>query len=305
MRTTMMLVTGASAALRSQGIVYPFPNLAGQDEAIMDAGAQPTQQAASTEDAAIAPWHAPTVKPDALLASTNTELFKHPTAEMVKDWETAPKVEMFDTPTMKPMEDMVPQKSEEPIAPPAEEVKSKIVPVDPYAKRDVDPELAAIQQQNPLAYGIVKALLMKKAMGLPMPGADAQSTANGKDEAQIPSSSGSISNMWNWKPQASPTDEMAEVEEVATVSREPAPEEEPKVEETAAPVAEQPAPVVAEEKPAQPVEASTDGTAQKLGASLGSWLGTSASVAPAPVQEAAPAVPQNALLSKYAMDLSF
>merc|ERR1719331_3425282 len=33
-------------------------------------------------------------------------------------------------------------------------------------KLDSDPELADIQQHNPMAYGIVKALLLKKSMGL-------------------------------------------------------------------------------------------------------------------------------------------
>merc|ERR1719331_1427354 len=33
-------------------------------------------------------------------------------------------------------------------------------------KLDSDPELADVQQHNPMAYGIVKALLLKKSMGL-------------------------------------------------------------------------------------------------------------------------------------------
>lgn len=294
----MILAVSASAALRAP-IVYPFPSLAGQDDAIMTAGAPVEQaQAVPTEDQAIAPWHAPTLKPDTLLTSTSTEMFKHPTAEMVKDWETAPKVEMFETPTMKPMEEMIPK--EEVAAAPVEEVKSKIVPVDPYAKKDSDPELSAIQQNNPMAYAIVKALLMKKAMGLPMPGATAQSTADAKDESNIPSSSGAIGNMWNWHPQASAADEMAEVEEGSSVSK-AEPVEEP----------EEAAPVAAEETAEAPAAASAPveepaapSRTENLGASLGSWLGTSAVVAPAAPVEAAPAAGGNALLSKYAMDLN-
>jgi len=295
----MMLAAGASAAALRAPIDYPFPNLAGHDEELMEAGAPvAVAQEAAPQDIDVSAWHAPTAKPDALLASTNTDLFKHPTAEMVKDWETAPKVEMFETPTMKPLE--VAAEAPKEAAAPVEEVKSKIVPVDPYAKRDADPELSAIQQSNPLAYGIVKALLMKKAMGLPMPGAEAATNAN-KDEAQISSSSGAIGNMWNWKPQASPTDEMAEVEEGSAVSqREP-------VEEPAAPVeepVEEPAPAAAPAPAAEPAAPSK--MVENLGASLGSWLGTSSVVAPAaePV-ESAPARGDNVLLSKYAMDLSF
>jgi len=301
MRSFMILSVGATAALRAP-IVYPFPDLAGHDEELMTAGAPAETAAAPTEDAAMAPWHAPTMKPEGIFASTSTDAFKHPTAEMVKDWETAPKVEMFETPTMKPMQAAAEEvKAEEP-AP--EVVKSKIVPVDPYVKKDADPELAAIQQTNPMAYGIVKALLMKKAMGLPMPGASASAPQNDNDEAQIPSSSGSVGNMWNWKPEASASDEMAAVEETSSVSKRDTPEESPEPaaepEVAEAPIVESAPAAAAAPAPESRSDSSSDG------GSLGSWLsmGSAASSAPAPV-EAKSAAPQNALLSKYAMDLSF
>ena len=45
----------------------------------------------------------PTLTPDPVLAGADA--FKHPTQEMIKDWETAPKIDMFDAPTEKPIED--------------------------------------------------------------------------------------------------------------------------------------------------------------------------------------------------------
>merc|ERR1719261_49294 len=51
-------------------------------------------------------------------------------------------------------------------------------------KLDSDPELADVQEHNPMAYGIVKALLLKKSMGLVKDGpapeaADTSETSEG------------------------------------------------------------------------------------------------------------------------------
>merc|ERR1719352_888403 len=80
-----------------------------------------------------------------------------------------------------------------------------------------------------MAYGIVKALLLKKEMGLPMPGAGVQhhdAVADGATHA--PSSSQNIANMFTWKPQDSASDgadaELAAVEQSEQVTKAPAPE---------------------------------------------------------------------------------
>merc|ERR1719428_1321688 len=112
----------------------------------------------------------------------------------------------------------------------APKVESKLHPVNPYGKKDEDPELAAIQQESPDAYGIVKALLMKKQMGLPMPGQDAAKKESdaarsfGSQEAG-PSSSAHIGDMLNWKP-ASVDDDAAAAAPVAAEA--PAPSAAPK-----------------------------------------------------------------------------
>merc|ERR1719281_360378 len=59
-------------------------------------------------------------------------------------------------------------------------------PVAVTGKLDSDPELADIQQHNPMAYGVVKALLLKKSMGLvkdgPSPEAsDTSETSEGSE----------------------------------------------------------------------------------------------------------------------------
>merc|ERR550514_26448 len=120
------------------------------------------------------------------------------------------------------MEDVTP-KMADPKKEPAP-VKSKIQPVNPYGQRDDDPELSAIQQESPEAYGIVKALLMKKQMGLPMPGQDAAKKESdaarsfGSPEAG-PSSSAHISDMFNWKPTSSASDDLSTLEDSSTVSK--------------------------------------------------------------------------------------
>merc|ERR1719311_1407007 len=56
-------------------------------------------------------------------------------------------------------------------------------PVAVTGKLDSDPELADIQQHNPMAYGVVKALLLKKSMGLvkdgPAPDAESSESSEG------------------------------------------------------------------------------------------------------------------------------
>merc|ERR1719352_439858 len=85
-----------------------------------------------------------------------------------------------------------------------------------------------------MAYGIVKALLLKKSMGLPLPGdqgVEHHSADGGAPEAGLPSSSSHVSNMWNWKPADSASEgdgadaELAAVEQTEQVTRAPAPVE--------------------------------------------------------------------------------
>merc|ERR1719314_6817 len=129
---------------------------------------------------------------------------------------------MFEEPTVKPIALAAEKKPAE--AAPAPKVESKLHPVNPYGKRDDDPELAAIQQESPDAYGIVKALLMKKTMGLPMPGQDAAKKESdaarsfGSEEAG-PSSSAHISDMWNWKPASTASDDLSTLEDSSEVSK--------------------------------------------------------------------------------------
>merc|ERR1719160_1567335 len=175
----------------------------------------------------------PTLKPDPVLAGADA--FKHPTQEMIKDWETAPKIDMFDAPTEKPIED--PMKVDEPTKKPEAAlpaVQSKLHPVNPYGKLDDNPELAAIQRESPDAYGIVKALMMKKQMGLPLPGAEAAANAQrareqmaGERQQNPDATSGHISNMWNWKPKDSASDEIAVTQEMSDTVEAPAPTEAP------------------------------------------------------------------------------
>merc|ERR1719482_1252879 len=196
----------------------------------------------------------PTLKPDPMMEGADA--FKHPTQEMIKDWETAPKIDMFDAPTEKPIEDPMkvedaPKKVE--AALPA--VQSKLHPVNPYGKRDDNAELAAIQKESPDAYGIIKALLMKKQMGLPLPGAEAAANAQsaraemaGERQQNPDATTGHINNMWNWKPKDSASDEVSVAQEMSDTQEAPAPMDalaEPAVTEAAAPAEEAPAPAAA------------------------------------------------------------
>merc|ERR1719247_1716552 len=52
-------------------------------------------------DDAVAAWTPPTLAPDP--AVMTTDQFKHPTAQQLKEWEQAPKIDMFEEPTMKPL----------------------------------------------------------------------------------------------------------------------------------------------------------------------------------------------------------
>jgi hypothetical protein len=266
-----------------------------------------------------------------------TDQFKHPTAQQLKDWEAAPKIDMFEEPTVKPLTLVDPEKKK-----PVEEVpkvESKLHPVNPYGHKDEDPELSAIQQESPEAYGIVKALLMKKQMGLPMPGQDAAKKESdaarsfGSQEAG-PSSSAHIGDMFAWKPTSSASDDLSTLEDTSSVSQtvvedppeqkveEPQPaakvEEEPKA--AAAPVKDmfnwKPASVdedtAAEAAPAAaaapaPSAAKEESTDSDEGIALNSWLGASAPVTKvAPPQEKASHSQSwgNDMMSRYAADLA-
>jgi len=270
---------------------------------------QKTTVSAASDDA-VAAWTPPTLAPDPAIMTTDQ--FKHPTAQQLKEWEAAPKIDMFEDPTVKPISLALEEKKPATEAAPVPKVESKLHPVNPYGKKDDDPELAAIQQESPDAYGIVKALLMKKTMGLPMPGADAAKKESdaarsfGSEEAG-PASSAHIGDMWNWKPTNSASDDLSTLEDTATVSKtvvEDAPEpqaEAPKaapqaeVEEPQAPApkkdmfnwkpasvdadleAEQPAPAAAAPAAAAPAPAAPqkDSTDSDEGIALNSWLGAS------------------------------
>merc|ERR1719183_1002991 len=150
---------------------------------------------------------------------------------------------------MKPLELVTEKKPTE--AAPVPKVESKLHPVNPYGHRDDDPELSAIQNESPDAYGIVKALLMKKQMGLPMPGQDAAKKESdaarsyGSQEAG-PSSSAHIGDMFAWKPPSTAADDLSTLEDTATVSKTVEPEPEAQAEPEAAPAAAE----VEESKPA-------------------------------------------------------
>merc|ERR1719271_1783117 len=194
----------------------------------------------------------PTLTPDPVLAGADA--FKHPTQEMIKDWETAPKIDMFDAPTEKPIED--PMKVQD-------------------APKKVEAELPAIQKESPDAYGIIKALLMKKQMGLPLPGAEAAANAQsaraemaGERQQNPDASTGHISNMWNWKPKDSASDEVSVAQEMSDTQEAPAPMED------AAPAAV--------EAPAAPEAPAAEAPASGMMA-MNSWLGATVK-APAPVE---------------------
>jgi len=339
----------AAAIHLRQPVKLPFPDA---DKALEDLNEEnAAQQAAEPpamveqttavskqdSDDAVAAWTPPTLAPDP--AVMTTDQFKHPTAQQLKEWEQAPKIDMFEEPTMKPLS-LAMEKKPAAAAAPVEKVESKIHPVNPYGKRDDDPELAAIQQESPDAYGIVKALLMKKTMGLPMPGQD--SAKRESDAARSfgsqehgPASSAHIGDMFNWKPPDSAADDLSVMEDTSSVSKavvDDAPEPKAQVEEPlpempkAEPApkkdmfnwkpasvdedalsAEAPAPAsapAAAPKEEAPKEASMD---SDEGIALNSWLGATAKVAPPQEHAAAssmsPIVGGNDMMSRYAADL--
>jgi len=335
-----LLLGVAAAYLRGEPgqVALPFPDVKEAEDALVSQPEAPAPEAAPVEQqqeapATVSAWHMPTLKPDPMMEGADA--FKHPTQEMIKDWETAPKIDMFDAPTEKPIEDPMkvgdaPKKVE--AALPA--VQSKLHPVNPYGKRDSDPELAAIQKESPDAYGIIKALLMKKQMGLPLPGAEAAANAQsaraemaGERQQNPDASTGHISNMWNWKPKDSASDEMSVAQEMSDTQEAPAPMEdaapaaveapaapeapaaapsaaaaiealaEPAVTEAAAPAEEAPA-------PAAPAAPAAEAPASGMMA-MNSWLGATMK-APAPVEREEVQVPKQGadLMSKYALDLA-
>jgi len=298
--------------------------------------------ASATSDDTVAAWTPPTLAPDPAIMTTDQ--FKHPTAQQLKDWEAAPKIDMFEEPTMKPLA-LATEEKKPAAAAPVPKVESKLHPVNPYGHKDEDPELAAIQQESPDAYGIVKALLMKKQMGLPMPGQDAAKKESdaarsfGSEEAG-PSSSAHISDMWNWKPQSSASDDLSVMEDTSTVSKtvvQDAPEPEAKAapEPEAAAEVEEPKAASAGKikdmfnwKPAS-VDADTDAAPEAApaaaeapapsaapkenamdsdeGIALNSWLGASTTTKVAAPQEQSSSsrvVGSNDMMSRYAADLA-
>merc|ERR1719169_101565 len=80
------------------------------------------------------------------------------------------------------------------VAAPVEEMP--VAPQQPVdGKADSDPELASIQAENPMAYGMVKALLLKKSMGLIKSRTD-------DDSLPAPAHHGPVDkvDMFSWKP---------------------------------------------------------------------------------------------------------
>merc|ERR1719174_498914 len=242
---------------------------------------------------------------------------------MLKDWETAPKIDMFESPTEAPAKQETPEApmmAGDEDAPKKEEaalpaVESKLHPVNPYGKRDDNQELAAIQRESPDAYGIIKALLMKKQMGLPLPGAEAAANAqsareqmSGERQQNPDASTGHINNMWNWKPKDSASDEVSVAQEMSDTVEEPAPTDAPAPAAVEAPV-EAPAPEAPVEpavtEAAAPVEeapAAPAPAAEAPALSLNSWLGATMK-APAPVEREVQVPKQGSdLMSKYALD---
>jgi len=334
-----------SAIHLRQPVKLPFPDA---DKALAELGddnsaenvpapalvEQKTEASAtSTSEDAVAAWTPPTLAPDPAIMTTDQ--FKHPTAQQLKDWEAAPKIDMFEEPTIKPISLALEEKKP---APAPIKVESKLHPVNPYGHRDDDPELAAIQNESPDAYGIVKALLMKKQMGLPMPGQDAAKKESdaarsyGSQEAG-PSSSAHIGDMFAWKPPSTAADDLSTLEDTATVSKTVEPEPEAQAEPEAAPAAaevEEPKPAPAEKKdmfnwkpasvdddaaPADPAPAAAAAPKETAsmdsdsdsGIALNSWLGASTTTKVAAPQEKSPSsnnmMSSSDMMSRYAADL--
>lgn len=332
----MIIATLATAVYLRSPVVLPFPDadkaaaelpVDDSPPALVTSSVAVQQAVTQDSDDAVAAWTPPTMAPDPTISSADQ--FKHPSAAQLKDWEKAPEVEIFEAPTEKPMENVAKKMDEASTPAP---VKSKIQPVNPYGHKDDDQELAAIQQESPEAYGIVKALLMKKQMGLPMPGEGEVQKQHeaaksfGSQEA-APSSSAHIQDMFSWKPPASAAgdDLLSAVQDDSSVSKtvlpeEPeessapaAPEEPVKqaaVEEQAAPAAvetpaEAPAPVA--DAPAPVAEAAAEAPApHDNGLALNSWLDNVNTVS-APTEHLAPKSSKSSsmdMMSRYAADLS-
>jgi len=318
----LQLVAAANLRSRDAPVNLPFPDVKEAEAALTDdaPAPEPVEQAAPVElapvekkaDDSVSAWHMPTLKPDSVVASADQ--FKHPTEAMLKDWETAPKIDMFEAPTDGPAKQEVDSPMEETAKKPEAAlpaVQSQLHPVNPYGKRDDNAELAAIQRESPDAYGIIKALLMKKQMGLPLPGAEAaqeaaksRSDMAGERQQDPAASTEHISNMWNWHPHDSASDELAATQEMTSTESAPAP-----TDDAPAPAAaEEAAPAPAEEAAPAPAEPTAAAAPATGGLSLSSWLGGPLTPKAAPVeqqQESLPAVPKQGLglMSKYALDL--
>merc|ERR1719408_49935 len=100
----------AFGAAKLGGVVLPFPDVAQEAEAppAPEAPVAQAAPAAAPSDDTVAPWTPPTMQPDQFAA--NADAFKHPSAAVVKDWETAPKVEIFAP--LPPETDVQPAKEE-------------------------------------------------------------------------------------------------------------------------------------------------------------------------------------------------
>merc|ERR1719253_2194050 len=295
----MRAVLYTLGAAKLGGVVLPFPDVADPPAAelptLPDAAAAAAPQQEEKADDSVAPWTPPTMAPDEFASSPDA--FKHPSAAVVKDWETAPKVEMFAP--LPAESDVEPKKEAKKAALPV--VKSQLEPIITH-NRDDDPELAAIQKENPMAYGIVKALLLKKAMGLALPGASAGQRHEGMDGAEhAPASSGSIPDMFNWKPSESASGgadaELAAVEQTEEVTKAPAPAEpaapapetivaEPQHEAAPEPAAPEPAAVEQEpEKPKAAMVAQASSLSDFLGTGLPDSYAAARPEPPAPKKD--------------------
>merc|ERR1719253_964864 len=130
----MRLFVLASAALR--GVVLPFPDVEEPADTPDPAPVETAAPAAAAADDEVAPWTPPTMAPDEFASSSDA--YKHLSQAVVKDWETAPKVEIFDI--AQPASE-APKKQAKKAAAALPVVKSSLEPIM-TTRRDDDPELA-------------------------------------------------------------------------------------------------------------------------------------------------------------------
>jgi len=231
--------TGFLQSAKSADVDLPFPN-AEKEAAQLDATQAESTPAASQlslsttaaipETAASAPWTPPKMTEDTSVSAPWTP---------PKMADNTPEMSLSSasSTTEKTDDNVAPWTPPGQTAPAAPQVKSSITPYTaPGGKKDDNQELAAIQQENPEAYGIVKALLLKQQMGLPLPGSNHQKannqeaslastsmdTSTGEDSSAVseslpPAHSGHIMNMFAWKPADSAADDAAVASVLSTV----------------------------------------------------------------------------------------